>query len=145
MISMALLMVMAFALGALCNTLGTGSYVASLTANWVYPPLIPAIIFITSCLIAFSTGTSWGTFAIMLSIAIPISQELGISTYLLTAAVLGGGVFGDHCSPISDTTLIASVATGSDHIDHVRTQLPYALITGGLSVLLYLIVGFLII
>lgn len=144
MIQMALLMVMAFALGSLCNELGTGNYVASLTAEWIYPPLIPAIIFITSCAIAFSTGTSWGTFAIMLAIAIPVSLELDINIYVMTAAVLGGGVFGDHCSPISDTTLIASVASGSDHIDHVRTQLPYALISGTVSILFYLVVGFLI-
>ncbi len=144
MIQMALLMVMAFAIGSLCNELGTGNYVASLTAKWIYPPLIPAIIFITSCVIAFSTGTSWGTFAIMLSIAIPVSLELDINIYVMTAAVLGGGVFGDHCSPISDTTLIASVASGSDHIDHVRTQLPYALISGTMSILFYLIAGFLI-
>ncbi len=144
MIQMALLMVMAFALGSLCNELGTGTYVASLTAQWIFPPLIPAIIFVTSCAIAFSTGTSWGTFAIMLSIALPISLELGINTYVMVAAVLGGGVFGDHCSPISDTTLIASVATGSDHIDHVRTQLPYAMISGAISLVFYLIVGFII-
>ena len=144
MIQMALLMVMAFAIGSLCNELGTGDYVASLTAKWIYAPLIPAIIFITSCAIAFSTGTSWGTFAIMLAIAIPVSLELDINIYVMTAAVLGGGVFGDHCSPISDTTLIASVASGSDHIDHVRTQLPYALISGTISILFYLIAGFLI-
>ncbi|MEQ8881268.1 MAG: Na+/H+ antiporter NhaC family protein, partial [Cyclobacteriaceae bacterium] len=100
--------------------------------------------FITSCAIAFSTGTSWGTFAIMLAIAIPVSLELDINIYVMTAAVLGGGVFGDHCSPISDTTLIASVASGSDHIDHVRTQLPYALISGTVSILFYLVIGFLI-
>lgn len=144
MIQMALLMVMAFAIGSLCNELGTGNYVASLTAKWIYPPLIPAIIFVTSCAIAFSTGTSWGTFAIMLAIAIPVSLELDINIYVMTAAVLGGGVFGDHCSPISDTTLIASVASGSDHIDHVRTQLPYALISGTVSILFYLVAGFLI-
>ena len=144
MLNMALLMVMAFALGNLCNQLGTGEYVASLTSQWVYQPLIPAIVFLTSCVIAFSTGTSWGTFAIMLSIAIPISLELELNIYVLTAAVLGGGVFGDHCSPISDTTLIASVASGSDHIDHVRTQLPYALITGSISLVFYLISGFIL-
>ncbi|XOV95244.1 MAG: Na+/H+ antiporter NhaC family protein [Bacteroidota bacterium] len=144
MINMALLMVMAFALGHLCNELGTGSYVASITAQWIYPPIIPAVVFLTSCFIAFSTGTSWGTFAIMLSIAVPVSLELGINIYVMTAAVLGGGVFGDHCSPISDTTLIASVASGSDHIDHVRSQLPYALISGAISLFFYLIVGFLI-
>lgn len=144
MLSMAALMMLAFAIGNLCNQLGTGSYVASITESWLSPSLAPAVIFITSCFIAFSTGTSWGTFAIMISIAVPLAQALEVNMYLAVAAVLGGGVFGDHCSPISDTTLIASMATGSDHIDHVRTQLPYALVTGGLSVVLYLIAGFLL-
>ena len=142
MFSMAILMVLAFAIGTLCKELGTGVYVASITSSWLSPSLAPAIIFITSCFIAFSTGTSWGTFAIMISIAVPLAQAIDLNIYLAVAAVLGGGVFGDHCSPISDTTLISSMASGSDHIDHVRTQLPYALLTGGLSVIMYLIIGF---
>ncbi|MFY0600686.1 MAG: sodium:solute symporter [Cyclobacteriaceae bacterium] len=143
MLSMAILMVLAFALGSLCKELGTGSYVASITEDWLSPAVAPALIFITSCFIAFSTGTSWGTFAIMIAIAMPLAQSLELNVPLALAAVLGGGVFGDHCSPISDTTLISSMASGVDHIDHVRTQLPYALFTGGLSIVLYLIFGFL--
>ncbi|WP_258097071.1 Na+/H+ antiporter NhaC family protein [Marinoscillum pacificum] len=142
MISMAILMMLAFAIGNLCKELGTGLYVASITQEWLSPSLAPAIIFLTSCFIAFSTGTSWGTFAIMISIAVPLAQAIDLNMYVAIAAVLGGGVFGDHCSPISDTTLISSMASGSDHIDHVRTQLPYALVTGGLATLFYLIVGF---
>lgn len=141
MLTMATLMMLAFAIGNLCNELGTGVYVASVTESWLSPSLAPAVIFITSCFIAFSTGTSWGTFAIMISIAVPLSQAIDLNLYLAVAAVLGGGVFGDHCSPISDTTLIASMASGSDHIDHVQTQLPYALLTGGLSILGYLLLG----
>lgn len=144
MLSMAILMMLAFAIGALCKELGTGIYVASITESWLSPSLAPAIIFITSCFIAFSTGTSWGTFAIMISIAVPLAQAIDLNLYMAIAAVLGGGVFGDHCSPISDTTLIASMATGSDHIDHVRTQLPYALFTGSLAVVMYLIMGLMI-
>lgn len=143
MLNMAALMMLAFAIGNLCNELGTGPYVASITQSWLSPALAPAIIFLTSCFIAFSTGTSWGTFAIMISIAVPLAQAIDLNLYIAVAAVLGGGVFGDHCSPISDTTLIASMASGSDHIDHVRTQLPYALVTGMLALLLYLITGFL--
>ncbi|MFT6882276.1 MAG: tetracycline resistance efflux pump [Marinoscillum sp.] len=145
MLTMAILMVLAFALGDLCKELGTGIYVAKVSEAWLAPALAPAMLFITSCFIAFSTGTSWGTFAIMISIAVPLSTALGIDVNLVVAAVLGGGVFGDHCSPISDTTLIASMASGSSHIDHVRTQLPYALVTGGISVVLYLITGFLMV
>jgi tetracycline resistance efflux pump len=143
MLTMALLMALAFAIGNLCDELGTGNYVADVTSGWLSPSLAPALIFVTSCFIAFSTGTSWGTFAIMMAIAMPLALKLDANIYLMVAAVLGGGVFGDHCSPISDTTLIASVASGCDHIDHVRTQLPYALITGALSVLLYIVAGFL--
>lgn len=142
MVVMAVLMVLAFAIGNLCNELGTGIYVSRVTSSWLIPEVAPALIFIISSFIAFATGTSWGTFAIMISIGVPLSFAVDANIYLVIAAVLGGGVFGDHCSPISDTTLIASVASGCDHIDHVRTQLPYALFTGGISILLYLIAGF---
>ncbi len=141
MVTMSILMVMAFAIGNICNEMGTGKYVAEVTAQWLSPGLAPMIIFITSCFIAFSTGTSWGTFAIMMSIAMPLALTIDANVYLVVAAVLGGGVFGDHCSPISDTSLIASIAAQCDHIDHVRTQLPYALATGALSALLYLLLG----
>ena len=142
MVVMAVLMVLAFAIGNLCNELGTGIYVSRVTSSWLIPEVAPALIFIISSFIAFATGTSWGTFAIMISIGVPLSFAVDANLYLVISAVLGGGVFGDHCSPISDTTLIASVASGCDHIDHVRTQLPYALFTGGLAVICYLISGF---
>lgn len=142
MLSMAILMVLAFALGDLCKVLGTGEYVAGISASWLSPELAPALLFLTSCLIAFATGTSWGTFAIMISIAMPLAISLNLNIPLALGAVLGGGVFGDHCSPISDTTLISSLASEVNHIDHVRTQLPYAVVTGLISLLLYVIVGF---
>ncbi len=142
MLMMALLMVLAFAIGNLCNALGTGQYVADITSRWLNPGIAPALIFVTSSFVAFATGTSWGTFAIMISIAVPLAEAVGLNLYLTIAAVLGGGVFGDHCSPISDTTLISSMASGSDHIDHVRTQLPYALFTGSLTTIIYVILGF---
>lgn len=142
MLNMALLMVFAFAIGNLCDELQTGLYVAEISRNWLSPGLVPAVVFIASSFIAFSTGTSWGTFAIMIAIAVPMSQSFGSNVHLALAAVLGGGVFGDHCSPISDTTIISSMASATDHIDHVRTQLPYALIAGILTVIFYLILGF---
>jgi len=144
MLNMALLMVFAFAIGDLCTELGTGLYVADVTRSWLSPSLVPAVIFITSAFIAFSTGTSWGTFAIMISIAVPMAESLDTNVYLGIAAALGGGVFGDHCSPISDTTIISSMASATDHIDHVKTQLPYALFTGSITVILYLILGLLL-
>ncbi|MEQ9404996.1 MAG: Na+/H+ antiporter NhaC family protein [Cyclobacteriaceae bacterium] len=144
MLVMAILMVLAFAIGNLCNELGTGIYVSRVTQSWLLPEVAPALVFVISGFIAFSTGTSWGTFAIMMSIALPLNFAIDSNLYLMVAAVLGGGVFGDHCSPISDTTLIASLASGCDHIDHVRTQLPYALFTGSIAVAMYLIAGFVV-
>jgi tetracycline resistance efflux pump len=140
---LALLMMLAFSISHVCNSLGTGEYVAGITEGWLSPALLPAIVFLLSSFIAFSTGTSWGTFAIMFSIAVPMAEMHGANIFLVVAATMGGGVFGDHCSPISDTTIISSMASASDHIDHVRTQLPYALLTGILTTCLYLLMGLL--
>ena len=139
---LALLMLLAFAIGDACNQLGTGQYVANWSKDWLSPEYLPAIIFVISSFIAFSTGTSWGTFAIMLAISIPMANIHGAEVTLIIAATLGGGIFGDHCSPISDTSIISSMASASDHIDHVRTQLPYALLGGVITTILYLILGF---
>ncbi|MCK4751146.1 MAG: hypothetical protein KAT15_29005, partial [Bacteroidales bacterium] len=143
LIPLALLMMLAFAISHVCNNLGTGTYVAGITEGWLSPALLPAVIFILSSFIAFSTGTSWGTFAIMISIAVPMAQLHDANLFMVVAATMGGGVFGDHCSPISDTTIISSMASASDHIDHVRTQLPYALLTGAATAIIYLILGLL--
>jgi Na+/H+ antiporter NhaC len=131
----------AFALGATCLELGTGRYAAGLAEDILSPAVVPAVLFLLSGFIAFSTGTSWGTFAIMSPIAVPLAELLGLHVPLAVAAVLSGGVFGDHCSPISDTTIISSMAAGSDHIDHVRTQLPYALVMAVASLLLFVLFG----
>ena len=141
MLPLALLMVFAFALGDLCGQLGTGTYVAEQAKPFLSPALVPTVIFLVSAFIAFSTGTSWGTFAIMIAIAVPLAQGMDTNVSLAVAAALGGGVFGDHCSPTSDTSIITSMATANDHIDHVRTQLPYALIGGGITTVLYLVLG----
>ncbi len=142
MMPLALLMLLAFAIGAVCKALGTGQYVAEVAKAWLSPGLVPAIVFAVSAFIAFSTGTSWGTFAIMIPIAVPMAQSMDINVYMAIAAALGGGVYGDHSSPISDTTIISSMASASDHIDHVNTQLPYALLAGGITIILYLLLGF---
>lgn len=139
---LALLMVLAFAIGDACNALGTGEFIANSSKEWLSPEFLPAIVFVISSFIAFSTGTSWGTFAIMLAISIPMANIHGVDVALVVAATLGGGVFGDHCSPISDTSIISSMASASDHIDHVKTQLPYALVGGTIATILYLIMGF---
>ena len=139
---LALLMLLAFAIGDACKVLDTGNYIANVTESWLSPELLPAVVFIVSSFIAFSTGTSWGTFAIMLAIALPMANIHEADITIVVAATLGGGVFGDHCSPISDTSIISSMASASDHIDHVKTQLPYALLGGVITVILYLIIGF---
>jgi len=100
------------------------------------------MVFITAGVISFTTGTSWGTFGILIPVAIPIALGNDLSPALLLAAVLGGGVFGDHCSPISDSTVLASLAAGCDHLEHVRTQLPYALLAAGLSLPLFILLSF---
>ena len=141
MVPLAILMVLAFAIGALCKELGTGIYVAETAKAFISPALVPALIFLVACFVAFSTGTSWGTFAIMIAIAVPLAQGMDTNVSLAIAAALGGGIFGDHCSPTSDTSIISSMATANDHIDHIRTQLPYALIGGTITTVLYLILG----
>lgn len=143
MIPLALLMLLAFAIGNVCGEMGTGQYVADVAKTWLSPGLVPLIIFLVSCFIAFSTGTSWGTFAIMIAIAVPMARGMDANVYMTIAAALGGGVYGDHCSPISDTSILSSMASASDHIDHVKTQLPYASIAGGLTALIYLLWGIL--
>jgi len=143
LIPLALLMMLAFAIGKVCRDLGTGVYVAEVSKSWLSPSFVPVIVFLVAGFIAFSTGTSWGTFAIMIPIGMQMAQVMDASIYLTIGAALGGGVFGDHSSPISDTTIISSMASASDHIDHVKTQLPYALFAGGIAALLYLIAGIL--
>lgn len=141
LIPMGLLMVFAFTLGATCKTIGTGPFVANLASATIHPVLVIPIVFLTACFISFATGTSWGTFAIMMPIAVPLALTLNLNLPLMVSAVMGGGVFGDHCSPISDTTMIASMASACDHIDHVRTQLPYAIFSAALALIIYLVVG----
>ena len=141
LIPLALLMLLAFAIGALCRRLETGIYVAEVARGFLSPGLVPFLVFLVTCFIAFSTGTSWGTFAIMIPIAVPMATDMDANVLMAIAAVLGGGVFGDHCSPISDTTILSSLAAATDHVDHVKTQLPYASVAGGLAALLYLLLG----
>ena len=141
LVPLAILMVLAFSIGETCRTLGTGIYVASLSRDFLNPSVIAPILFITACLISFATGTSWGTFAIMIPIAVPTAVYADASLSLSIAAVLSGSVFGDHCSPISDTTIVSSMASACDHIDHVRTQLPYALTIAIASAFLFWFAG----
>tara|TARA_B000000475_G_scaffold234792_1_gene202065 strand:- start:1382 stop:2794 length:1413 start_codon:yes stop_codon:yes gene_type:complete len=141
LLPIAAILLMALALGDVAKLLGTGPYVADVAgANVPYIFLAP-LVFLVSGFIAFSVGSSWGTFAIMIPIALSIASNLDLSTSLMLGAALSGGIFGDHASPISDTTVVASMAAGTDHIEHVRTQLPYALIAGFISIIGFILLS----
>lgn len=131
---MALVLLLALTLGDVTSEMGTGRYVAGVVEGRVPGPALLPLLFGAAGVIAFATGSSWGTFAIVLPLAVPLAAPLGADPAPFVAAVLSGGIFGDHCSPISDTTIISSLAAATDHVDHVRTQLPYALIAGAVAV-----------
>jgi Na+/H+ antiporter NhaC len=137
-----MILVLAWSLGSVCKALGTANYIVMLTQGTVPGWIVPALIFITGAAISFATGSSWGTFAILMPLAIPMSISLGAPLYASIAAVLSGGLFGDHCSPISDTTVLSSMGAACDHIDHVKTQVPYALTVGLASIISYIVAGF---
>ncbi|MEJ2503929.1 MAG: Na+/H+ antiporter NhaC family protein [Gemmatimonadota bacterium] len=141
LINMATVLWLSLALAAVTDGLGAGPYVAGIVADTLPPVVFLPAVFLVGAFVAFSTGTSWGTFAIMLPIAVPAAMTLGWPIAPFVAASLAGGIFGDHASPISDTTIIASMAAATDHIDHVRTQLPYALIGGAVAVIGYAVIG----
>ncbi len=141
LLPIATILLFALALGDVAIELGTGIYVAGVVGNTVPGPLLAPLIFIVSAFIAFSVGSSWGTFAIMIPIAIPIATTLGLPVPLFLAAAISGAIFGDHASPISDTTVVASMASACDHIDHVRTQLPYALLAATIAAVFFFVAG----
>ncbi|PHR61461.1 MAG: sodium:proton antiporter [Robiginitomaculum sp.] len=127
------------ALGASLKELGTGLFIAGMVSDYLPLVLVVPILFIAGGLMSFTTGTSWGTFAILIPIGVPLIHNLGLPPSLVLSAILGGGVFGDHCSPISDTTAVSAIASGCDLLEHVKTQLPYALLAGAITIVLYVI------
>jgi Na+/H+ antiporter NhaC len=144
-----IILALAYSLNDLSAMLNTAGYIVSITESWLTSKVLPMLAFLITAIVAFSTGTSWGTYAIMIPIAVPLAfnfsgGELDTIVYATIAAVAGGGVFGDHCSPLSDTSILASTGAASDHIDHIKTQMPYALLIGFISVLIYLGVGWLL-
>ena len=144
----AMILILAWSLGSVASDVGTADYLVGAVSDKVPGGVIPIIVFIISMLVAFSTGTSWGTMAIVIPLAVPLAAAYvkvdPANAPLVIAslsAVLSGSIFGDHCSPISDTTIMSSMASGSDHIDHVKTQIPYALTGAGTAFLGYIMVG----
>ena len=148
------ILLLAWSLSAICDSLGTAHYLVEVSRPVLSARLLPMVVFILAAAVSFATGTSWGTMAILMPLVYPLGLHLPVDAGLPAAtalhihlaavsAVLAGAVFGDHCSPISDTTILSSLASGSDHVDHVKTQMPYALTVAGISALFgYLPVGF---
>jgi Na+/H+ antiporter NhaC len=141
LVSMAVILLLALALASVAKELGTGPYIARLIQGKLSPAVFLPALFLVSSLVGFCTGTSWGTFALMMPLALPVALESHWPVAPFVAAVLSGGVFGDHTSPVSDTTIIAAMAAATDLIDHVRTQLPYALIGLALATIAYAVTG----
>jgi NhaC family Na+:H+ antiporter len=143
------ILLLAWSLKTATEAVGTAEYVvATATAAGIPALVVPAVVFAASTFISFTTGTSWGTFAIMMPIAVPLAWKLAVAqglpeplvytvTFASIASVFAGGIFGDHCSPISDTTIMSSMFTAADHIDHVNTQIPYALTAMAVSAVLF--------
>jgi len=153
MVAVAIL-ILAWSLSAVCDALGTATFLIEVSSDVLSARLLPLVVFLLAAAVSFATGTSWGTMAILMPLVYPLGHQLPLTAGLPAAtalhihlaavsAVLAGAVFGDHCSPISDTTILSSLATGSDHVDHVKTQLPYALaVAGTAAVVGYVPVGF---
>ena len=145
MVAACVILTLAWTISGVCrDLLSTGPYVASLVENSGVPMgILPMLIFVVACLLAFSTGTAWGTFGILIPIIISIC-EIAAPELLITtlSATLAGSVFGDHTSPISDTTILASTGARCDHLKHVGTQVPYALTVAVCCAIGYIVAGF---
>ena len=141
MMGLVILLVLSFSIGGVIKGMGTGQFLASLLGDSIDGAFCPAIIFLMGALMAFCTGTSWGTFSIMMPIAVPMAVAMNGNILLTIGAVVSGGIFGDHCSPLSDTTILSSMSVGTDLYSHVKTQLPYALVTAACAAALYIAFG----
>jgi Na+/H+ antiporter NhaC len=138
-----IIVALAYALNAVTDQLGVANIIIDQFAGNLSSNTLVVLTFVISAIISFATGTSWGTYALMMPVALPVAFELSAGeitplVFQTVAAIAGGGIFGDHASPVSDTTVLSAVGAGSDLMDHVVTQLPYALLVGTLTVLLYL-------
>jgi Na+/H+ antiporter NhaC len=142
MVYVVIILIFAWSLSSVINSLGTAQTISVLIGDGINPAFLPAIVFLLGAGISFATGSSWGTFAILLSLAIPVCHAIDASPILTIAAVLSGGLFGDHTSPISDTTVLASIGADCPHLNHVTTQFAYALVPGMVALLAFIAAGF---
>lgn len=138
-----LILLSAWSISEICNQVGTADFMVAMVKDIISPWSLPIILFLISALIAFSTGTSWATMALVLPTAIALAYSFTpiVPLHITVAAVLTGSIMGDHCSPISDTTVISSAFAGADHLDHVRTQIPYSLVAFFAAAIAFLIVS----
>lgn len=141
MMTVVIILVLAWSLGGVLDKMGTANYLVSIMDGNVPVFLIPAILFAIGAVMSFANGTSWGTFAIMMPLAIPLAYHLDASIYIAIGAVISGGIFGDHCSPISDSTILSSTGAGCDHVDHNKTQIPIALFNACITLIAFLLAG----
>lgn len=145
MVGAFIILILAWSISGVCRELlNTGVYVGNLVANSsMLPAFIPAIIFAVGAFLSFSMGTSWGTFTILIPIVIVVCEQIAPELMIISiAATLAGAVLGDHCSPISDTTILSSTGSGCNHMDHVSTQIPYVAVVGVCCFIGYLVAGF---
>jgi len=141
MMQVAIILVLAWALSGIGKDLGTAAYIAEQALGGFPSWLLPAVTFLLAAIISFATGSSWGTFAIMMPLVIPTAVAIDAPLYISIGAVLSGGLFGDHCSPVSETTILSSTGAGCDQFEHFRTQLPYALLNGAIALVSFVIAG----
>lgn len=141
MFGIVFIMVLAYGMSSLLGELGTAEYLSAVLISFISPAVFTAVAFLFTCLLSFSTGTSAGTIAIMMPILLPMALSLNVHIPMIVGAIAGGAVFGDHTSPISDTTIMSCSAAGCDVVSHVKTQLPYSLCFGAGACILYLILG----
>lgn len=142
MFGIATILCLAFTLGPLVKQLGTGAYLSSIFMQFLTPSLLPLLTFIIAMILSFATGTSMGTMAIMAVIALPMAIDMGVNIPLTAGAMFGGSIFGDHASPISDTTIMSCATSGCNIMDHIKTQMPYVLGFACVSMVLYVVCGF---
>ena len=142
MMPIAATLVLAWTLGTLSEALGTGAYVAEVAREGLSGELLPAVVFLLSAAISFATGSSWGTIIIMMPLAVPAALSTGALLPIVIGAVLSGGLFGDHSSPVSETTILSSTGAGTTPLAHFRTQLPYALTNGAIAFAGFLVAGY---
>ncbi len=141
MMSVAVILVLAWALSSVGKELGAAAYIAEQAQAGFPYWLLPAVAFLLAGIISFATGSSWGTFAIMMPLVIPTAVAIDAPLLVCIGAVLSGGLFGDHCSPISETTILSSTGAGCEQYEHFRTQLPYAMLNGVIALGCFLLAG----